>query len=210
MNKNFFSLNDHPLIKHKMTLMRDKNTLPKEFKELLEEVTFIIATEASRQIPYSSKIVETPIEPYHGSKIGEITILPILRAGLGMLTAVQKLLPNSKIGFMGLKRDHDTLKAVEYYNNIPITKNCDDTVLVLDPMLATGNTVLYTLDYLHSFNIKNVIVISIISTPIGVEKILNKYPNCYIYSAALDEKLTDAGYITPGLGDAGDRLFNTL
>ena len=205
---NFVCLDSHPLVRHKLTLMRDKNTNSKEFRETLEEVTFIVASEALKNLNYSEKVVYTPLAKYDGIKINKVTLIPIIRAGLAMMSPLQKLLPDAKIGFMGLARNEKTLTPTEYYLNIPHIDH-NETALILDPMLATGHTIAYTLKYLLNKNVKNVIVISILSTPKALENIFNTYKDCLIYSAGYDEELNKDGYIIPGLGDAGDRIFNT-
>lgn len=208
-NKNFFSLDTHPLVQHKLTLMRDKNTSSKEFRESLEELTFILASESLKNLKFTSKTVYTPLAKFDGIKINTVTLIPILRAGLSMMSPLQRLLPDCKVGFMGLARDEETLQPIEYYSNIPIIEK-NETAIILDPMLATGNTVAHTLKYLLDKKVENIIVISILATPKALDTIFNAYPNCLIYSAGYDEKLNANGYIVPGLGDAGDRIFNTL
>lgn len=207
--KNFICLESHPLVTHKLTLMRDKNTQSKEFRELLEEVTLLVASEALRNLKFEDKIVETPIATYKGIKINAVTLIPVIRAGLSMMSPLQKLLPDAKVGFMGVSRDHDTLATKEYYVNIPNIAD-NETALILDPMLATGNTLVHTLDYLKTNKVKNIIIISIVSTPKALENIFSNYPDCLVYSAGFDTELNDMGYIVPGLGDAGDRIFNTI
>ncbi len=209
ISKNFVCLEYHPLVTHKLTLMRDKETLPKEFRELLEEVTLLVASEALKNLKFKEKIVETPMAIYKGIKVNPVTLIPIIRAGLSMMAPLQKLLPDAKVGFMGVSRDETTLKTNEYYKNIPdIAK--DETALILDPMLATGNTLVHTLDYLKSKDVKNIIIISILTTPKALDNILRNHPTSLIYSAGFDEHLNNMGYIVPGLGDAGDRIFNTF
>ena len=205
---NFVCLDSHSLVRHKLTLMRDRNTNSKEFRETLEEITFIVASEALKNLNYTQKIVYTPLAKYDGIKINKVTLIPIIRAGLAMMSPLQKLLPDAKIGFMGLSRNEHTLEPQEYYLNIPHMDN-NETALILDPMLATGNTISYTLKYLLSKNITNIIIISILSTPNALRNIFNTYKNCFVYSAGYDEELNKDGYIIPGLGDAGDRIFNT-
>lgn len=207
--KNFICLESHTLVTHKLTLMRDKNTQPKEFRELLEEVTLLVSSEALRNLSFEDKIVETPIAKYKGIKINTVTLIPVIRAGLSMMSPLQKLLPDAKVGFMGVSRDHDTLAAKEYYVNIPNIAD-NETALILDPMLATGNTLVHTLDYLKEKNVKNIIIISIVATPKALENIFAHHPDCLIYSAGFDTELNEMGYIVPGLGDAGDRIFNTF
>ncbi|MFL1781012.1 Uracil phosphoribosyltransferase [Candidatus Hepatincolaceae symbiont of Richtersius coronifer] len=207
--KNFFCLDYHPLVTHKLTCLRDKTTPSKEFREIIEEITLIVASEALRNLKFRPKFVETPVAKYEGIKVNKVTLLPIIRAGLSMMSPLQKLLPDAKVGFIGIARDHTTLQPKEYYLNIPKIE-INETVLILDPMLATGNTVAHTIKHLiNNNNNKNIIIISILSTPIALKTIFDIYPDCLVYSAGCDECLNDQGYITPGLGDAGDRIFNT-
>jgi uracil phosphoribosyltransferase len=209
IHKNFFCLDNHPLVKHKMTLIRDKNTSPKEFREILEEITLIVASEALRNLKFTEKTVETPLASYKGISINDVTLIPVIRAGLAMMAPLQKLLPDSKVGFMGASRNHSTLETQQYYVNIPKIDS-EGTALILDPMLATGNTIAHTLNYLKENNTKNIIVISIICVPNALDVIFKTFPNCLVYTAALDSTLNEKGYIVPGLGDAGDRIFNTF
>lgn len=206
---NFFCLDNNPLVHHKLTILRDKNTSPKDFREIIEEVTYIVAIEALKNLTFSTKIVNTPLAEYKGIKINDVVIMPIIRAGIIMINPLQKLLPNSKVGFMGLSRDHQTLEPIEYYKNIP-TVGKNDTVIILDPMLATGNTVAYAMEYLKSVNVKNILVVSVLTAKPALDKIFATNANVMVYSAGYDAELNNKGYITPGLGDAGDRIFNTF
>jgi uracil phosphoribosyltransferase len=206
--KNFICLENHPLVTHKLTRIRDKNTQSKEFRELLEEVTLLVASEALRNLKFEEKLVETPIAPYNGIKVHTVTLIPVIRAGLSMMSPLQKLLPDAKVGFMGVSRDHDTLQAKEYYVNIPSIAE-GETAIILDPMLATGNTAVHTLNYLKQRDVKNIIIIGIVATPKALDNIFSKHKDCLIYSAGFDKELNENGYIIPGLGDAGDRIFNT-
>jgi uracil phosphoribosyltransferase len=209
-NSNFFCLTDHPLVSHKVTLLRDKTTNPKDFREILEEVTFILASESAKHISTCSKKVETPISTYQGIKIQPTAIFPVIRAGLGMIPPLLKLLPDTKLGFIGLSRNEETLKPEEYYSNIPeISQNT--TAFILDPMLATGNTINHSIAKLSKMkNIQKIIILSILSTTKALDNIFSHNKDVIIYSAGFDTHLTKEGFITPGLGDAGDRIFNTI
>ncbi|MBT1247454.1 uracil phosphoribosyltransferase [Thermosipho sp. 1244] len=201
---------EHPLIKHKLTLMRRKDTGPKEFRELLKEITLLIAYEATRHIEIFETEIETPLEKTKGYFINDkdVIIIPILRAGLGMSDGILQLLPNASVGHIGIYRDPKTLEAVEYYAKFPkITEN--SIVFVLDPMLATGVSSVKALDILKKNGAKNIILVTLIASPEGTEKINKEHPDVIIYTASLDQKLNSKGYILPGLGDAGDRLFRT-
>lgn len=201
---------EHPLIKHKLSIMRNKDTGPKEFRELLNEITLLLTYEASRKLPLNEYDVETPIQKTTGYAVDDkkITIVPILRAGLGMLDGIMELVPNASVGFLGLFRDPETLNPVEYYSKFPkFTEN--HHIYIIDPMLATGHSMNAAIEIVKKNNGKNITVMSLISSPEGVKEVLDKYPDIEIYTAALDEKLNDNAYILPGLGDAGDRLFRT-
>lgn len=207
-NKNFFCLSDNPLVKHKITLLRNKNTPTKDFRELLEELTFILAVEASKHLKSNKKQVETPLSIYDGQKVNSSMIIPIIRAGIGMINPLLKLLPDCRLGFMGLSRDEETLNPVEYYCNIPKPK-ANETIFLLDPMLATGGSLAHTIKYLLKNGAKDIIVLSILSTPVGLETLVKAYSDVIIYTAEIDDKLDENGFIIPGLGDAGNRIFNT-
>lgn len=207
-NKNFFCLSNIPLVKHKITLLRNKNTPTKDFREVLEELTFILAVEASKHLKSKNKVVQTPLSVYEGKKVNSSMIIPIIRAGIGMINPLLKLLPDCRLGFMGLSRDEETLNPVEYYRNIPKPKN-GETIFILDPMLATGGSLAYTIKYLLQNGAKDIIVLSILGTPVGVKNILEAYKDVIVYVAEMDYELNENGFIIPGLGDAGDRIFNT-
>ena len=201
---------DHPLIQHKLSLMRDKNTGAKEFRELLEEISMLMVYEVTRDLPTEAVQVETPIcttevQVLSGKKIG---IIPILRAGLGMVDGVAKLVPAAKIGHIGLYRDPNTLQPVEYYCKLPADSE-KRMLLVLDPMLATGGSASAAITFIKQRNCKNIRLVNLIAAPEGIERIQKDHPDVNIYVAGCDEKLNDHGYIVPGLGDAGDRLFGT-
>lgn len=201
---------DHPLIQHKMTFIRDKNTGTKEFRELVDEVATLMAYEITRDMPLREIDVETPVgdaksNVLAGKKIG---IVPILRAGIGMVEGILKLIPAAKVGHVGLYREPDTLMPVEYYLKLPSDVEERDFIIV-DPMLATGGTALAAIESLKKRGAKQMKLMCLIAAPEGVKAIQDAHPEVDIYIAGLDEKLNDHGYIVPGMGDAGDRLFGT-
>ncbi len=201
---------DHPLIQHKLTFIRDKRTGTKEFRELVDEVATLMAFEITRDMPLDDVEVETPVttakaKVLSGKKIG---IVPILRAGIGMVDGILKLMPAAKVGHIGLYRDPETLQPIEYYVKLPADVEERDFILV-DPMLATGGSALVAINALKKRGAKNIKFMCLIAAPEGVEVLKAAHPDVDIYIAALDEKLDDHGYIVPGLGDAGDRLFGT-
>lgn len=201
---------DHPLIKHKLTLIRDVNTGSKEFRELVTEISMLMAYEATRDFPLVEIEIETPMmktksEVLQGKKVG---IVPILRAGLGMVEGFVKIIPAAKIGHIGLYREHDTLMPVEYFCKLPADVEERD-LIVLDPMLATGGSMCAAIDMLKKRNPKSIRAVSLIAAPEGLERLSEKHPDVDIYVAGLDKQLNKDAYILPGLGDAGDRLFGT-
>lgn len=201
---------NHPLIQHKLTIIRDKNTGSKEFRELIKEVSMLMAYEVTRGLPLEEVEIETPIckaksKVLAGRKLG---IVPILRAGLGMVDGFLALLPAAKVGHVGLYRDPETLEPVEYYCKLPSDVN-ERELLVLDPMLATGGSAKAAIRFLKDRGANNIKFCAIISCPEGIEAIHEEHPDVDIYVASIDEKLNDHAYIIPGLGDAGDRLFGT-
>jgi len=199
----------HPLILHKITLMRDKDTDPKKFRELVREVSALLAYEATLDLTTRAKEVVSPMGPASGAELKErIGLIPILRAGLGMVEGIWELIPESEVWHIGLFRDEETLQPVQYYNKLPT----DPTVgmcLVLDPMLATGGSAVATIDILKKWGVKKIKYVGILGAPEGIENMTKQHPDVPIYLGAIDEKLNEIGYIVPGLGDAGDRMYGT-
>lgn len=201
---------NHPMIEHKISILRSKTTSTKEFRELISEIATILCLEALKDAPLKEIEVETPITKTKGHIIDEndYAFVPILRAGLGMVDGVLTLMPNAKIGHIGLYRNEETLEPVEYYCKLP--KHIEDkTVIVLDPMLATGGSGSAAITMLKKRGVKKIKFLCVIAAPVGIKKIQEDHPDVSIYVAKLDEKLNDVGYIVPGLGDAGDRIFGT-
>jgi len=201
---------DHPLIKHKIAILRDEKTSTKEFRELVEEITTIMTYESMRDVELKPVEVKTPLEVTVQYKVAEesIAIVPILRAGLGMVNGVHKVFPTARGGQIGMYRDEETLEPQEYYCKLPDGIE-DKTVLLIDPMLATGGSACDALDALKRRGCKKIKFMAIIGAPEGVEKIAKAHPDVQIYVSTLDRQLNENGYILPGLGDAGDRLFGT-
>ena len=201
---------DHPLITHKLSLMRDKNTGPKEFRELLNEISMLMAYEVTRDLPLVDVEIETPIcktktKVLQGKKLA---IVPILRAGLGMVDGFMSLVPAAKVGHIGLYRDPETLQPVEYYCKLASDAE-EREILLVDPMLATGGSAIDAITQIKQRGPKSIKFIGIIAAPEGLNALRSAHPDVDIFCAALDEKLNEHGYIVPGLGDAGDRLFGT-
>lgn len=202
---------DHPLIQHKLTIMRMKETGTKDFRELLEEISMLMAYEITRDFPLKEVEIETPIckckeKMLAGKKVG---VVPILRAGLGMLNGVVNMIPAARVGHVGMYRDPKTLKPVEYYCKLP-GDVAERTLIVVDPMLATGGSSSAALSLLKEKGAEHIILMCLVAAPEGVRVINRDHPDVPLYVAAIDEKLNDKGYIVPGLGDAGDRIFGTL
>ena len=209
MSENPF-IADHPLIQHKVTLLRDKNTGSKEFRELIQEITELLCYEATRDLPTCEVEVETPIAITHSRVIvgRKLAFVPILRAGIGMVDGAIELVPAAKVGHIGLFRDPETLKPVEYYCKMPGDIHERD-VIVLDPMLATGGSAIDAINQIREFHPKSIKFMCIIAAPEGLNALQQAHPDVQIYCASLDERLNEHGYIVPGLGDAGDRIFGT-
>jgi len=210
MNEDNVTVLDHPLIQHKLTLLRDKSTGPKEFRELLDEISMLMAYEVTRDLPLKEVEIETPMGKARSRVISgkKLAVIAILRAGLGMTDGILRLVPAAKIGHIGLYRDPDTLKPVDYYCKLPNDIEERDVILV-DPMLATGGSVNEAIKLLKQKRAKSIKLMCLIASRQGIDYITQQHPDVHIYTAAIDEKLNEHGYIVPGLGDAGDRLFGT-
>jgi len=209
MDERVFVMN-HPLIQHKLTIMRDKNTSVKDFRDCAYEIGLLLGYEATKEMELEDMAIETPITKMTGKKMKrQIALVPILRAGLGMVDALMNILPAAKIGHIGLYRNEETLEPVEYYCKLP-TDVADRQVLVLDPMLATGGSAIDAITMIKKRNVTRIKFVCIIAAPAGIEALRKAHPDVDIYCGAVDEKLNENGYIVPGLGDAGDRLFGTL
>jgi uracil phosphoribosyltransferase len=199
----------HPLVAHKLAHLRDKDTDPRKFRELVRELSALLAYEATVDLQTTPREVETPMGKATGSELKySIGLVPILRAGLGMVEGIWWLLPSAQVWHIGLYRDEKTLKPVEYYNKLPIAPTVN-VVLVLDPMLATGGSAVATVNILKEWGVEKIKFVGIIGSPEGIEHMQQHHPEVPIHLAAVDEKLNDIGYIVPGLGDAGDRQFGT-
>ena len=201
---------DHPLIQHKLAILRNKETPVKEFRELVGEIAGLMCYEATRNLPTEEVLVETPITTAKCKMLAgkKMAIVPILRAGLGMVDSMVALIPSAKIGHIGLYRDPETHKPVEYYCKLPEDIE-NRVVFVVDPMLATGGSAVAAIDFLKAHGCRNIIMMNVIGCPEGVKAVTEAHPDVDLYLAALDEKLNDHAYIVPGLGDAGDRIFGT-
>ena len=201
---------DHPLIQHKISLLRDKNTGTKEFRELVSEIAMLMAYEVTRDLPVKEVDIETPVAVAHTMILAgkSIAIVPILRAGLGMVDGMVKLIPNVKVGHIGLYRDPVTVEPHTYYCKLPDDIN-EREVILLDPMLATGGSASAAIGYLKEKGIRNIKFMCLIAAPEGIKRITDDHPDVMIYCAAKDSNLNDHSYIVPGLGDAGDRIFGT-
>ncbi len=205
-----FHLIDHPLIQHKLTIMRDKDTSTKDFRELLNEISMLMGYEITRDLPLEPCTIETPITKATFSRIAgkKLAIVPILRAGLGMVDGILKLVPSARVGHIGLYRDPETHQPVEYYCKMPPDIE-ERRVIIVDPMLATGGSSSDAITMVKKRGARNIYLMCLVAAPEGVKKVQKDHPDVDIYCAALDEKLNEHAYIVPGLGDAGDRIFGT-
>ena len=201
---------DHPLLQHKLSILRDERTGSKEFREVVSEIATLMCYEATRDLPLEEVEIKTPITTAKFKTLAgkKLAIVPVLRAGLGMVDGILELLPAAKVGHIGLYRDPDTLEPVEYYCKMP-NDIAERDVIILDPMLATGGSASAAIQFIKNYDVKHIKLMNIIAAPEGIERVHKDHPDVEIYVAAVDEKLNDHGYIVPGLGDAGDRIFGT-
>ncbi len=201
---------DHPLIQHKLSILRDENTSVKVFRELVSEIAMLMCYEATRDLPLEEVEIQTPVTRTSVRRIAgkKLAVVPILRAGLGMVDGVLSMIPNAKVGHIGLYRDPSTLEPVEYYCKMP-SDIAERDVIIVDPMLATGGSAAAAVYFMKKYGCRHIKLMCIISAPEGVARVQAEHPDVEIYTAALDEKLNEHGYIVPGLGDAGDRIFGT-
>jgi uracil phosphoribosyltransferase len=201
---------DHPLVQHKLTYLRDKNRSTKGFRQILNEIGMLLAYEVTRDLPLEPVVIETPLQPMEGRQIQgkKLVLAPILRAGVGFLDGMLSLVPSARVAHVGLYRDPDTLEAVEYYFKAP-SDLADRTVLVLDPMLATANSAIAALDKLKARGASDLRFVCLLAAPEGLAKLQAAHPDVPVWTAAIDSHLNDHGYIVPGLGDAGDRMYGT-
>jgi uracil phosphoribosyltransferase len=197
----------HPLVQHNLTRLRDKRTGPQEFRRVLSEVAALMLYEATRSFAVEGVTVITPLAQAKGSRLKrEVLLVPVLRAGLGMLDSILQLIPHARVGFIGLKREETTLRAMSYHKSLPANMNRLEVVLI-DPMLATGGSAVAAMDLLSELGATHVRLVNLVAAPEGIERVHSRYPHLPIFTAAIDKKLNNKGYILPGLGDAGDRLF---
>ena len=202
---------EHPLVQHKLTLMREKSTPTAVFRQLLREISQLLAFEVTRELPMTTRTIETPICTMEAPVLAgrKLALVSILRAGNGLLDGVLELIPSARVGFVGLYRDEETLKPVQYYFKVP-TELKDRLVIAVDPMLATGNSSVAAIDLLKEAGATNIRFLCLLAAPEGVARMKAAHPDVPIVTAALDERLNEKGYIVPGLGDAGDRMFGTI
>lgn len=200
---------DHPLVKHKLGVLRNEDTRPKEFREIVEELTIILMYEATKDIPTIKYNVKTPLVDTEVEKIkaSNLVIIPIIRAGLGMLNGALKLIPGARVGHLGIYRDEKTLQPVSYYMKSPKLRK-EDIIFIIDPMFATGGSMIMAIDYLKKNGARKIKLLSIVLAPEGIEKLNEHHPDVEIITCTIDSHLNKYGYIIPGLGDAGDRLYN--
>lgn len=209
MNDSMLTVVQHPLIQHKLTLIRKKETGTKDFRENLDEIAGLMAYEITRDIPVREIMIETPLKKCSASELArDIVLVPVLRAGLGMVDGITNLIPTAKVGHVGMYRDHKTLEPMSYYAKFP-NNTRDAVVMVLDPMLATGGSAGAAISILKKEGASFIKLVCVVGAPEGVKRIESDHPDVDIYLAALDDRLNELGYIVPGLGDAGDRLFGT-
>lgn len=200
---------DHPCVQHKLAIIRDVNTGHKRFRELAREITQFICYEALKNVETTEVVVQTPVAEAKCRKIDtKLVVVPILRAGIGMLDGILNLVPTARVGFMGLYRDEETKMPIEYYNKLPEHAR-GRLYIVIDPMLATGGSTAATLDALKAHGARNIVVVCLVTCPEGIETVESSHPDVAIYTASVDERLDERKYIVPGLGDAGDRLYGT-
>ena len=204
------TVTDHPLIQHKLAILRDRNTPKKAFRELVDEITMLMGYEVTRDLPLADVDIDTPLERTAARMVSgkKLTLVPVLRAGLGMVEGMLRLMPSVRVGHIGLYREHDTLQPVDYYFKIPPDAEARDFI-VLDPMLATGGSAASAVASLKRHGATRVRLMCVVAAPEGVRCMLDAHPDVQVFAAALDRQLNDHGYILPGLGDAGDRLFGT-
>jgi uracil phosphoribosyltransferase len=209
MNENIHILN-HPLLQHKLTILRNENTSTKDFRELVSEIAMLMTYEATRDLPLEDITVKTPIstDTFKTLSGKKIAIVPILRAGLGMVDGVLKMIPAARVGHIGLFRDPKTLEPVKYYCKMP-PDIADRDVLIVDPMLATGGSACAAISFMKDYGCRHIKMMNILAAPEGIERVQREYPDAELYIAGLDKRLNENGYIVPGLGDAGDRIFGT-
>ncbi len=200
----------HPLVQHKLTLMRDQNTSTAVFRQLLREISQLLAYEVTRELPMTTKRIDTPLEPMDAPTLDgkKLALVSILRAGNGLLDGILELIPSARVGFVGLYRDEETLKPVQYYFKVP-TEIEDRLVIAVDPMLATGNSSVAAIDLLKQAGARNIRFLCLLAAPEGIARMKEAHPDVPIVTAAIDSNLNEKGYIVPGLGDAGDRMFGT-
>lgn len=201
---------DHPLLQHKLSILRDEKTGVKDFRQIVSEIATLMCYEATRDLPLEEVEIQTPVAKATVKMIAgkKLAIVPILRAGLGMVDGILTLIPSAKVGHIGLYRDPQTLDPVEYYCKMP-TDISERDIIVLDPMLATGGSASAAIQFMKGYGCKNIKLMNILAAPEGIDRVHKDHPDVDIYIAAVDEKLNDHGYIVPGLGDAGDRIFGT-
>jgi uracil phosphoribosyltransferase len=199
----------HPLVQHNLTRLRDQRTQPQEFRRLLGEIAALMLYEATRSFAIKKVYVQTPLARTNGFQLErEVVLVPVLRAGLGMLDSILQLIPHARVGFIGLKREEKTLRAMFYHKSLPKKLGDFETILI-DPMLATGGSSVAAIDLLVEQGAKNIRMVNLVAAPEGISTVQKKYPRVPIFTAAVDHKLNEKGFIVPGLGDAGDRLFGT-